>query len=113
MATPSSATTMNATTKLKSHEPVASTRHVAEIAAEQIDRAVREIDVAHQAEDQGEAARHQEIEAAERDAVEGRVEEHLLLAENASKPGGHGANTSQIRATTTTATISDPTGWRR
>ena len=54
---------------------------VADIAAEQIKRAVREIDVAHQPEDQGEAARHQKIQPAERDAVEHRAEEHLLPAE--------------------------------
>ena len=54
---------------------------IADIAAEQIKRAVREIDVAHQPEDQGEAARHQEIQAAERDAVENGAEEHLLPAE--------------------------------
>ena len=35
---------------------------VAEIAAEQVERAVRQIDVAHQPEDQREAARHQEVE---------------------------------------------------
>ena len=42
---------------------------------------MREIDVAHQAEDQGEAARNQEVEAAKRDAVEDRVEEDLLAAD--------------------------------
>ena len=43
---------------------------VADIAAEQIERAVREVDVLHQAEDQGEAAGDEEIERAEGDAVE-------------------------------------------
>ena len=57
-------------------------RHVAEIAAEQIDRAMREIDVAHQAEDQREPAGDEEIEPAERDPVEDRVEKKLLLAED-------------------------------
>ena len=54
---------------------------VADIAAEQIERAVREIDVAHQAEDEREPAGDHEIEAAERDPVQQRVEEHALAAE--------------------------------
>ena len=54
---------------------------VTDIAAEQIERAMRQIDVAHQAEDQREAARHQEIKAAERDAVEDGVEENPLPAD--------------------------------
>ena len=58
---------------------------VAEIAAEQIKRAVRQIDVAHQPEDQREAARHQEIEPAERDAVEQRAQEDALAAEHLLK----------------------------
>ena len=49
----------------------ASTRRlVADIAAEQIERAVRQIDVAHEPEDQREAAGDEEIKAAEGDAVE-------------------------------------------
>ena len=63
---------------------------VADVAAEQIERAVGEIDVAHQPEDQGEAARHQEIQAAERDAVEDRAEEHFLLAEGVLQSRGPG-----------------------
>jgi hypothetical protein len=59
---------------------------VADIAAEQIKRAVREIDVAHQAEDEREAARHQKIEAAERDTIEDRVEEDLLPADRLFQP---------------------------
>ena len=43
---------------------------------------MREIDIPHQAEDQREAAGDEEIEAAERDPVERRVEKKLLLAEN-------------------------------
>ncbi|MGY4496216.1 hypothetical protein ACVWYH_000143 [Bradyrhizobium sp. GM24.11] len=59
---------------------------IADIAAEQIERAVREVDVAHQAEDQREAAGDEEIETAERDAVEDRVEEHPLAADRLFKP---------------------------
>ena len=55
---------------------------VAEIAAEQIERAVRQIDVAHQPEDQGEAAGDEEIESAERDAVQQCAEENALAAEH-------------------------------
>ena len=53
----------------------------ADIAAEQIERAVRKIDIAHQAENEREPARDHEIEAAERDPVEQGVEEHALAAE--------------------------------
>ena len=74
--------TMKATIRLSTQAPVSVGDLVADIAAEQIERAVREIDVAHQAEDQREPARHQEIEAAERDAVEQRVEEHALAPEH-------------------------------
>ena len=42
----------------------------ADIGAEQKQRAMRQVDVAHQAEDQGEAARHQEIERRQRHAVQ-------------------------------------------
>ena len=79
---PTSAMTTKATIRLNSQEPVACRDLVADIAAEQIERAVRQVDVAHQPEDQREAARHQEIEAAERDAVEQRVEEDALAAEH-------------------------------
>ena len=41
-----------------------------QVAAEQIQRAVRHVDHAHEAEDQREAARHDEVEPGERDAVE-------------------------------------------
>ena len=54
---------------------------VAHIAAEQIERAVREVDVAHQTEDQREAGGDQKIKSAERDAVEQGVDEQPLLAE--------------------------------
>ena len=63
---------------------------VAHIAAEQIERAVREVDVAHQAEDQREAGGDEKIEAPESDAVEERVDEKTLLAEHvleARRPG--------------------------
>ena len=51
---------------------------------------MREIDVAHQPENQGEAGGDQKIQSAERDAVEHRVEEQPLLAEDvlkARRPG--------------------------
>ena len=78
---PTKAMTMNATIRLK-HPGAGQPRDlVADIAAEQIERAVREVDVAHQAEDQREPARDHEIEAAERDPVEQRVEEDALAAD--------------------------------
>src|SRR4029453_2736306 len=64
---------------------------VTDVAAEQIERAVRQVDVAHQAEDQGEAAGDQEVEAAERDAVEDGVEKNPLPADRlfeAGRPNG-------------------------
>ena len=69
-------------------QPVAGQpRHlVADIGAEQIERAVREIDVAHQAEDQREAAGDQEVEAGQRDAVEDRADEGLLRDQDAVQP---------------------------
>jgi hypothetical protein len=63
---------------------------VTDISAEQIDRSMREIDVSHQSEDQREAARDQKIQPAQRDPVEQRVEENLLLADRvleALRPG--------------------------
>src|SRR5205085_10052618 len=60
---------------------------VADISAEQMERAVGQIDVAHQPKDQRESAGDQEIEAAERDAVEDGVEEDLLPAEGLFKAG--------------------------
>jgi hypothetical protein len=54
---------------------------ITDIAAKQIERAVRQVDIAHQPEDQREAARYKEIETAERDAVEDGVEKNLLPAE--------------------------------
>src|ERR1700730_12956605 len=48
---------------------------------------MRQIDVAHQAEDQGKAARHQEINPAERNAVEDRVEKDPLAADGSLEPG--------------------------
>ena len=47
---------------------------VPDVAPEQVERSVREIDVAHQAEDQREPAGHEEVEAAEGDAVEQGVQ---------------------------------------
>ena len=65
-------------------------RLVAHIAAEQIERAVGEVDVAHQPEDQGEAGGDQKVQSAERDSVEQRVDEQPLFAEHvlkARRPG--------------------------
>ena len=73
---------------------------------------MREIDVAHQAEDQREAARDQEIKAAEGDPVEAALRKSFFLPNTASKPGGHGAKTSQIKAMTTTTMIRDQIGRR-
>ena len=66
-------------------------RQIAEIAAQQVDRAMREIDVSHQAENEGEPACNEEIKTTERDPVEGGVEEELLPAEHrleARRPWG-------------------------
>src|ERR1700749_813608 len=49
---------------------------------------MRQIDVAHEAEDQREAARDEEIEAAQGDPVEHSVEEELLSAEDRLEAGG-------------------------
>ena len=43
---------------------------VADVGAKQVHGAVRQVDVAHQAEHQGEAAGHQEVEAAQGDPVQ-------------------------------------------
>ena len=51
----------------------------ADVAAEQVQRAVREVDVAHQPEHQREAARDDEVERAEREPVEQRDEEEPLV----------------------------------
>jgi hypothetical protein len=56
--------------------------HIADIAAEQVERAVREVDVAHQAEDQGEARGHKEIERAQRQPAENGVGEDALAAQH-------------------------------
>ena len=50
-----------------------------DVAAEQVQRAVREIDVAHQPEHQREPARDDEVQRAERQAVEQRDEEQPLV----------------------------------
>ena len=46
----------------------------ADVGAEQVERAVREVDVPHQAEDEREAAGDEEVERGERQAVEQRLE---------------------------------------
>src|SRR4051812_40044588 len=48
---------------------------------------MREIDVAHQPEDQRETAGHQEIETGQRDAVEDRADEGLLRNQDGGQPG--------------------------
>ena len=55
---------------------------VTDIAAEQVKRAMRQIDIAHESEDQCEAARHQEIEAAKRNPVEERVDAITRVTSN-------------------------------
>ena len=47
---------------------------------------MREVDVAHQAEDEREAARDEEVEAAEGDAVEERVKEDFLAPDRLHQP---------------------------
>ena len=59
---------------------------VPDVAPEEIERAVREVDVAHQAEDKREPARHEEVEAAEGDAVEQRVHEDFLAPNRRHEP---------------------------
>ena len=59
---------------------------VPDVAPEEIERSVREVDVAHQAEDQREPAGHEEVEAAEGDAVEQGVQEDLLAPERRDEP---------------------------
>ena len=54
---------------------------VAHVAAEQIKRPVRQVDVAHQAEDQRESGGDEKVQPAERDAVEQRIDEEPFLAE--------------------------------
>ena len=62
-------------------------RHLeADIGAEEIERAMRQIDVAHQPEDEGEAAGDEEIEAGERDAVEDGGDEQLFRADERDQP---------------------------
>ena len=67
---PSSATATKTTTKAPSQEPVTLGELVADIAAEQVERAMREVHVLHQAEDEREAGGDEKIERAEGDAVE-------------------------------------------
>ena len=52
-----------------------------DVAAEQEERAVRHVDDAHQAEDEREAARDDEVEARGRDAVEHRDDEVLRVVD--------------------------------
>ena len=57
--------------------------HPADIGAQQVERAVRQVDVAQQAEHQGEAAGDQEIERGEREAVQRGGEEQPLVVDDA------------------------------
>jgi|SRR5271166_209879 len=59
---------------------------VADVRAEQIERLMRKIDVAHEAKDKREAARDEEIEAGKRDPVQNRADERLLAVEQPVKP---------------------------
>ena len=59
---------------------------VANVGAEQEQRAVRKIDVAHQAENESEATRNEEIQARERDAVQDSADKRLLSAEQPVEP---------------------------
>ena len=56
---------------------------------------MREIDVAHEAEDKREAARDQEIETRQRHAVQDRADERLLAAEQPSSQSGQMPNIIQ------------------
>ena len=73
---------------------------------------MRQVDVAHQPEDQREARRDEEIERAERDAAEQRVEEDLLAAQHILEAVGHGAKISHRSTATRIAMIRVQTGWR-
>src|ERR1700728_272477 len=65
-------------------------RLVAHVAAEQIERAVRKVDVAHEAEDQREAGSDEKVESAERDPVDQGVDEQPLSAEHVLETRGPG-----------------------
>jgi hypothetical protein len=69
-------------------QPIAgAVRHlVSDIGAEQEQRAVREVDVAHQPEDQRKTARDEEVETGERHSVEDGGDEELLLADQPGQP---------------------------
>ena len=74
---------------------------------------MREIDVAHQAEDQREAAGDEEIEAAQRDPVERGVEKQLLLAEHRLEArAARRRRSARSRRRSATRMMSDQTGWR-
>src|SRR3546814_20383701 len=61
-------------------------RLVADIAAQQVHRAMRQVHVAHQAEHQGEAACDKEIEPSQGEAVQEGVHEGLLAADGVLQP---------------------------
>ena len=66
----------------KREEPVAGevNHAIADVAAQKVERAMGEVDIAHQAEHQREAGRDQEIERTERNAGQDRVQEDPLAA---------------------------------
>ncbi len=66
---------------------------------------MREIDHAHQPEDQRETRRHEKIQRAKRDASEQRVEKICLRPHFATSSGGQGAKTSQRKIAMRIATI--------
>ena len=61
---------------------------VADIGAEQVERAVRQIDVAHEAEDERESAGDKKVEARQSHAVEHRADESFLAVEQPVEPVG-------------------------
>ena len=92
-------------------QPVAGRRRhrVADIGAEEVERAVRQVDVAHQSEDQREAARHEEVEAGERHAVEDRRDEDFLRRRSAP-PASRGQMARNSHATSATRSAIRRTG---
>src|SRR3546814_8039392 len=81
-------------------EPVAGRlgRLVADIAAQQVHRAMRQVHVAHQAEHQGEAACDQEIEPSQGEAVQEGVHEGLLAADGVLQPFRSEEHTSELQS---------------
>ena len=72
---PSAADARKPTATARSQDPVASPTSPAGVGAQQVERAVGEVDVAHQPEDQGEPAGNQEVQRGKRQAVQQRDQE--------------------------------------